>query len=116
MAKLRVWKLGNLEYGLYPTQESVNKLAEMLLNTPDGVTADLIWGPDLEVFELDNEKVIQHIVHGPEVSLSQEGNVIRISSNRNMEEAHIRLDENEVEFKLSPEYIEDPNEPFNDCR
>jgi hypothetical protein len=44
-----VWKLGNSEKGLYPTNEAVKRLAEILQDAPVDKPLDLIWGPDLEV-------------------------------------------------------------------
>lgn len=47
--KLRIFKLGSLEHKLLPTEEAFVKLSEMLKSDP----TDLIWGPDLQVKELD---------------------------------------------------------------
>jgi hypothetical protein len=43
---LRIFKLGSLEHGISPTEESIKKLQEMLKDTN---FKDIIWGPDIEV-------------------------------------------------------------------
>ena len=54
--KLFIFKLGNIEKGLFPTKESVDKLTKKLkecinINDEKGNIA-LIWGPELEVEEI----------------------------------------------------------------
>lgn len=50
--KLRLWKLGSLDHRIYPTDEAVQKLADILRNHVSGdKDIDLIWGPDLTVEE-----------------------------------------------------------------
>lgn len=55
MSKIRVFKLGNLENKLYPTVNSVNKLANMLTNNVGKGSVDLIWGPDIEILETKDD-------------------------------------------------------------
>lgn len=52
ISQIRLWKLGNLDKNLFPTNEAVTKLADILMSNPGGGAFDLIWGPDLEVEEL----------------------------------------------------------------
>lgn len=57
MKKIRVWKLGSLEHGIYPSDvafDKLTKLLQLVYEKEDG-TVDLIWGPDLEVFEIPLE-------------------------------------------------------------
>jgi hypothetical protein len=66
ISQVRIWKLGDLERGILPTDEAIDKLAEILLSNPGGGAFDLIWGPDLQVEEyktnihqfLGNEKYV----------------------------------------------------------
>ncbi len=51
ISQVRVWTLGDMEKGLMPTAEGIDKLAEILLSNPGGGAFDLIWGPDLKVQE-----------------------------------------------------------------
>jgi len=46
---LRVWKLGNSELGLYPTNDAYQKLADILCEWDHVSSLDLIWGPDIEL-------------------------------------------------------------------
>jgi hypothetical protein len=55
MSQIRVWKLGNLEYKIFPTQADVDRLKELLMSNTAGGVLDVIWRPDLEVFETKNE-------------------------------------------------------------
>ena len=48
---IRVWKLGNIDAKIMPSETTVNRLAEMLCNNVGGGVMDLIWGPDIELME-----------------------------------------------------------------
>lgn len=69
ISNLRIIKIGNLEYKLAPTAVAVNKLNEMLQSNPGGGTLDIIWGPDIEVWEsntnvhqfLGEQKYVPHL-------------------------------------------------------
>lgn len=50
---IRVWKLGNLQERIMPTEAAMARLAEMLCNNVGGGVMDLVWGPDLELVETD---------------------------------------------------------------
>ena len=52
---IRVWKLGNIEARMMPTDVAINRLAEMLCNNVGGGVMDLVWGPDLELVETSTE-------------------------------------------------------------
>lgn len=52
---IRVWKLGNIEHKILPTEAAINKLAEMLMNNVGGGVMDLVWGPELEMLETSTE-------------------------------------------------------------
>ena len=66
ISQIRVWKIGDLEKEIFPTNAAINKLADILLSNPGGGAFDVIWGPGLEVDEyktnvhefLGNEKYI----------------------------------------------------------
>jgi hypothetical protein len=49
ISQIRVWKLGDLEQGIFPTDEAITRLTQILLSNPGGGAFDLIWGPDLTV-------------------------------------------------------------------
>lgn len=49
---MRVWKLGNLEKGIFPSEKAVENLQAIL--NDDNLT-DLIWGPDLEVINVPDD-------------------------------------------------------------
>lgn len=51
ISQIRLWKLGDLEKGLFPGPAAISKLAEILLSNPGGGAFDIIWGPDLKVEE-----------------------------------------------------------------
>jgi len=52
ISQLRIWKLGNLEYKIFPDLDAMQKLAGILMNAGGGGITDLIWGPDLELQEI----------------------------------------------------------------
>ena len=54
ISNVRIFKLGNLEHKIAPTPVAANKLAEILENNVGGSTMDLIWGPDIELLESQN--------------------------------------------------------------
>lgn len=51
ISAVRIFKLGNLEHKLAPTDLAVAKLNEILQSHVGGGTLDLIWGPDIELVE-----------------------------------------------------------------
>jgi len=52
--KITVWRLGDLENNLYPTKEAFEKLTNFLLEArQNNHDCDLVWGPDLKVFEVE---------------------------------------------------------------
>jgi len=53
LRKVRVWKLGNLDAKILPSSVAVDKLSSILANNVGGGTADIIWGPDIELIETD---------------------------------------------------------------
>jgi hypothetical protein len=55
ISRIRLWKLGNFEYKVLPTEAAVQKLADMLLNNVGGGSMDLIWGPELELHETSSD-------------------------------------------------------------
>ena len=54
ISQIRLWTLGDLEQGIFPTDEGINKLSEILLSNPGGGAFDIIWGPELSVKALDS--------------------------------------------------------------
>lgn len=55
ISQIRLWKLGSLEHRIFPTEASVARLADMLLNNVGGGVMDLIWGPDLTLDQVSSE-------------------------------------------------------------
>lgn len=47
ISQIRIWRLGDLEKGILPTDAAIQKLADILLSNPGGGAFDLIWGPEL---------------------------------------------------------------------
>jgi hypothetical protein len=76
---LRVWRLGSLEHNVYPSQEAINRLAELLMNRPEGQDMDLIWGPELDVMEFRGTGNL-NVVTGPNIKVTKDGNVVRIET------------------------------------
>jgi hypothetical protein len=52
---IRVWKLGNIEAKLMPSEAIMMRLAEILTNNVGGGVMDLVWGPDIELLETSTE-------------------------------------------------------------
>lgn len=52
---IRVWKLGNIEARILPTEVAINRLAQILQNNVGGGVLDLIWGPEIELIETSTE-------------------------------------------------------------
>jgi len=48
ISQIRVWKLGDLDHELLPTNEAIDKLRDILVTNVGGGSFDLIWGPDLQ--------------------------------------------------------------------
>jgi hypothetical protein len=55
ISSIRVWKLGNLDAKLMPSEAVMQRLAEMLANNVGGGVMDLIWGPDIELVETSTD-------------------------------------------------------------
>lgn len=51
--KLRIWRLGNLEHKILPTETIINKLADMIRAWDQESDLNIIWTPDLEVQQID---------------------------------------------------------------
>jgi hypothetical protein len=52
ISQIRVWRLGDLDKGILPTDAAIQKLADILLSNPGGGAFDLIWGPELNFEEV----------------------------------------------------------------
>ncbi|MBY0525590.1 MAG: hypothetical protein K2R98_19450 [Gemmataceae bacterium] len=67
ISHIRLWKLGNFEHRILPTEHAINRLAEMLLNNVGGGSMDLIWTPDIELSETSTEiaKFLGEEKYGP---------------------------------------------------
>lgn len=55
ISHIRLWKLGDLEKQILPTEAGVARLAEMLIHNVAGGAMDLIWGPELSVEDITSE-------------------------------------------------------------
>jgi len=51
ISNIRIFKLGNLEHKIIPTDKAASKLASILESNTNAGTLDLIWGPDIELIE-----------------------------------------------------------------
>ena len=51
ISQIRLWTLGDLDKGIFPTDAAIDKLAEILASNPGGGAFDLIWGPELKFQE-----------------------------------------------------------------
>ena len=51
ISNIRIFKLGNLEHKIAPTQAAASKLSQILQANVGGGTMDLVWGPDIELIE-----------------------------------------------------------------
>lgn len=67
---IRIWKLGSLEHSIYPTEASINRLANILAGREEQETMDLIWGPELTVEWLPATPGI-NLICGPKVKLTK---------------------------------------------
>lgn len=77
MSTLRVWRLGSAEHKVLPTQEAVDRLAEMLRNRPGGEDLDIVWDPFIDVVSVSGEGDVD-IVTGPGIRVTREGTVVRV--------------------------------------
>ncbi len=51
--RLRIFKLGSVEHGIFPTEAAFAKLGDMLAAGVGGGTKDIIWGPDIKMEETE---------------------------------------------------------------
>jgi hypothetical protein len=79
-SKIRLWRLGSLEHKVTPTAEAIEALARMVQDYRPGQDLDIVWGPDLEIVQLDADTNDVQIVAGPNVRLSRTGNVVRVEA------------------------------------
>lgn len=52
---IRVWKLGDVEARILPSEGVISRLAEMLANNVGGGVMDLVWGPDINLLETNTD-------------------------------------------------------------
>ncbi len=55
ISHIRLWRLGNLEHGIYPTDAAVARLSAMLADSVGGGPVDIIWGPELDLIETKSD-------------------------------------------------------------
>lgn len=53
--KIRLWVLGDLKNGVIPTTSAIDKLTKLLENMSENGVNDLVWGPDLKCYLIDDE-------------------------------------------------------------
>lgn len=63
ISSVRLWRLGSLEEKIFPTKQTVAKLANLIMNNVGGGSYDLIWGPELD-FKESSSNAFQFL--GPE--------------------------------------------------
>jgi len=76
--KIRLWKLGNLEYRIMPTDKAYQHLVDALMKRDPDKDFELIWDPAIEVIQLDAESNDIEVVAGPNIKLTKDGNVVKI--------------------------------------
>lgn len=52
---IRVWKLGNIDAKIIPTEVAIQRLAEMLTNNVGGGVMDLVWDAAIELLETSTD-------------------------------------------------------------
>jgi hypothetical protein len=55
ISHIRLWRLGDLDNKILPTQAAIARLAEVLVNNTAVGAIDLIWGPELDFKETSTE-------------------------------------------------------------
>ncbi len=53
--KLRLWRLGDLDRMILPTEEAIHRLASILDKWDGESPFDLVWGPEISVEQIDLE-------------------------------------------------------------
>lgn len=56
MSYIRLWKLGDLDKGVLPTDAAFEKLASILSNRNPEQDLDILWGPAIEVVTIEGNK------------------------------------------------------------
>lgn len=51
ISNIRVWKVGDLKFGLAPSEEQLRNLSDLITNHPGGGTLDLVYHPAIELME-----------------------------------------------------------------
>jgi len=53
--KIRLWTLGDMDRGIFPTTETIDRLRDTLAELSESKSdiVDLIWGGDLKVYNID---------------------------------------------------------------
>lgn len=51
ISKVRIFKLGNLQFDYIPVDGAYDRMNELLKANGNGNTIDIIWGPDVEIIE-----------------------------------------------------------------
>ena len=55
MGIIRLWKLGDLEHGITPTDDAIKKFEAILKSIPnDNKPFDIVWGPDIQCQLIDD--------------------------------------------------------------
>lgn len=55
ISQVRLWTLGDIALGIFPTDTAINKLIEILISNPGGGAFDIVWGPDLKLQETSTD-------------------------------------------------------------
>lgn len=57
--KIRLWKLGNAEAGIAPSEDIIKKFTEILKEINKNGCTDIVWGPDIncEVIDIGEEEI-----------------------------------------------------------
>ena len=56
--KIRLWKLGNAEAGIAPSEDIIKKFTEILKEINKNGCTDIVWGPDIDI----NKHMFNHFM------------------------------------------------------
>lgn len=84
MSKIRLWKLGVLDgaNSIIPTKSAIDRLREILSEIPEEGTFDLVWGPELNVVELNEDSLENTIDSYVVESMEEEDGLLTVKARK----------------------------------
>ncbi len=55
ISKVRIFRIGDIDKELWPSENTMEKLDQILRSNSSGGTIDIIWGPDIDIVESDTD-------------------------------------------------------------